>query len=190
MSPAKVNNCGSSTLHLGQDVPYKTLLPTYCNFPCREHIETSVLLILWTRLVTTLMFLFLNRDVVAYNLALVFAVINLWISHMSAHVPFFLEPPSPPTPCRPLLSFQVESACYTAASHQLSIVYNGRCNMSTPPSIHPNSPIPLYPQVSSLCLHPYSCPCKRFICTIFLGSIYVLLCNICFSPSSTSTYMT
>lgn len=42
---AKVNNCGSSTLHLGQDVPYQTLLPTYCNFHAdRIILEKSVLL--------------------------------------------------------------------------------------------------------------------------------------------------
>ena len=41
----------------------------------------------------------------------------------------------------------------------------------------------LCPQVHCLCLHIYSCLANRFIWTIFLDSIYALICNTCFSPS-------
>ena len=41
----------------------------------------------------------------------------------------------------------------------------------------------LCPQVPSLCLCLYSCPAVRFISTIFLDSIYMLIYDICFSFS-------
>ena len=38
--------------------------------------------------------------------------------------------------------------------------------------------------VCSLCLCLYFCPANRFICTIFLDSVYMILLNICFSLSA------
>ena len=39
---------------------------------------------------------------------------------------------------------------------------------------HPTLSFTLCPQVSSPCLYLYSCPANRFICTIFLDSIYTI----------------
>ena len=42
---------------------------------------------------------------------------------------------------------------------------------------------PLCLQVHALCLFLYSCPADRFISSIFLGSLYALIYNTCFSLS-------
>ena len=47
---------------------------------------------------------------------------------------------------------------------------------------------PLCPQVCSLCLRLPCCPAKRFISTIFLDSIYMLIYDICFSLSDFTLY--
>ena len=48
-----------------------------------------------------------------------------------------------------------------------------------PPSLLP----PLCPQICSLCLRLHCCPTNRFISTIFLYSIYMLIHDTCFSLS-------
>ena len=95
-----------------------------------------------------------------------------------------LRPPShPPShPSRSSQSIELSSLCYTAVSHQLSILH-GNVYMSMllsqfiSPSSHPN-PCPL---LCSLCLHLYSCPGIRFINMPRSG--IAILYNICFSLS-------
>ena len=53
----------------------------------------------------------------------------------------------------------------------------------TPPPPPPTFP-PWCPYVCSLQLCLYFCPANQFICTIFLGSTYVLIYDICFSLSN------
>ena len=81
-------------------------------------------------------------------------------------------PPSPHS-SRSSQSTRLRFLCYTATSHQLSILHNS-IYISTlfSPFVLP-SPSPLGPQVPSLHVHLHSFPSNRSISTIFLDSIYI-----------------
>ena len=98
--------------------------------------------------------------------------------------PLSLEPPSYPSShrSRSPQSTELSSLCYTSASHELCFTY-GSVYMTVLLSqlFHPLLP-PLCPQVHSLCLCLYSCPAKRFICTIFsrfcINALLLLLSHV------------
>ena len=79
---------------------------------------------------------------------------------------------APPRP-RSLQSTELSSLCHAAASHQVSAsrmaVYTCQCYLLN--SSHPLLPT-LGPCVFFLHLCLYSCPGNRFVCTIFLDSVY------------------
>ena len=75
--------------------------------------------------------------------------------------------------------------CYTAGSHQLSIVHRAvqMCKTQSSNSSHPSLPPSPRSTVHSLHLCLYSCPETRSICTFSRFLVHVLIYNICFSLS-------
>ena len=96
-------------------------------------------------------------------------------THIHTSPPFSVSLP-PSHPSRPSQSTKLSSLCYATASHWLSIlhmvVYMFQCQSLY--LYHDLLPL-LYPQVYSLCLCFHCSPAYRFISTIFLNSINVLL---------------
>ena len=78
-------------------------------------------------------------------------------------------------------STSLSSLSHTASFHWLSIlhmvVYIYMFPWCSLHSSHPLLPL-LCPHVCSLHLHPHCCPENRFISTIFLGSVLLLLSHI------------
>ena len=110
---------------------------------------------------------------------LLYNEVNQLYVYIYPHIPSLLSlsPTLLSHPSRSSQSIKLISLCYTAASHQLSIlhlvVYIRRCYSFTSSQLpHPPHPCP---QVHSLCLRLYSCPAPRFIRTFFffLDSIYM-----------------
>ena len=55
------------------------------------------------------------------------------------------------------------------------LFYHGSVHMSTLLSQFVPPALPLYPHICSLCLHLYFFPANKFICTIFLDSVYICI---------------
>ena len=100
------------------------------------------------------------------------------MSRLNVYIyPFLLGPPSQPPLCHPSRSSQsseLSSLSYIAASHSC-LFHTWQCIYSVLlshfiPSSSLSTPCP---SVHSLHLQLYSCPTNRFICTIFLDSIYM-----------------
>ena len=110
-----------------------------------------------------------------------------WVT--SIHTSFPLEPPSHPHIPSPQVITEPPSWAGRPMLHRSFplAIYLTRDSvyMSVPrsPFVPPPLPPILRPHVCSLGLHRYSCPENRFICTISLGYICVLICHICFSLS-------
>ena len=117
-----------------------------------------------------------------------------WVSNLYTHNPFLLKHPAhlPPShPSRSLQSTRLGFLCYTATSHQWSILHRivHICWMLLFPVI-PHSPSPTVP-INPFYLHLHSFLANRFINTIFLDLTYIYS-NIWFFFSflSTSFYIT
>ena len=82
-------------------------------------------------------------------------------------------PTTPSHPSRSPQSTKLSSLCYTAGSHQRSILHTVVfiCQSSCP-NICLTHPFPPFPHVCSLHLCLYSCPANRLICKIFLDCIH------------------
>ena len=115
----------------------------------------------------------------------------MWVSlvqqHESAiHIhPLPLEPPPHPSAALSAIAEQRAEPPVLFSSFPLAICLarGGTCISVMLPQFTPPSPSPPFPPVCSLRLCLYSCPPARFICTIFLESIYILIDDISFSFS-------
>ena len=100
------------------------------------------------------------------------------ISHNYTHIPSFVSlPPLPSSdPSRSLQCARLSSLCHTAASHQLSAFHMVVCICQCY-SLNSSHALlsPLCPQVCSLRLRLHSFPANRFISTVFLDSIHMLM---------------
>ena len=98
--------------------------------------------------------------------------------HISSPSWISFPPPSHPTPlgCHRALGW---APCIIQRLPTGCLFYRWycKCFSATLNLSHPPLP-PLCPQVSSLGLHLYSYPANRFTGTIFLDSIYALICSI------------
>ena len=110
--------------------------------------------------------LFFIGILLLYNVVLVFAVQHgsAICIHLSPHTWASIPPFSQSMGWAPCAIQQLPTIYFTLSSIYMSILLS---------QFVPHSPPPLYSNVHSL--HPclYSCSANRFLCTIFLDSIYV-----------------
>ena len=126
---------------------------------------------------------FLNWRIIAIQNFAIFCQTSTWISHRYTYVPSLLNLPSVSLPISPL-KLNTEPLFEFPESYSkfpLAIYFAyGNESFHVTVSIHLPLFFPLPTFISSsLCLFLRCCPAYKFISTIFLDSIYVLVYHIC-----------
>ena len=111
-----------------------------------------------------------NYSIIDLQCCVHFCCAVKWISYTDTALLSRLDFPTLSHLPRSSQNTELSSLGDTAGSHLLSVLHMMVYICLSPSPSLSHSPLPsLCPYIRSLCLHLYSCPTSRFICTIFLG---------------------